>query len=153
MRLNQFTDIGLRTMLYLSLRTSENPVTITEIATQFNISRNHLAKVVQLLLQKEILRSSRGRGGGLSLAKAPKEYKLGDAVRLLEQNEKVIDCAGLECILDGSCRLKHLLFQAQNEFYNYLNNYTLDDVSTSETRDALMKIYEHIAPQKSGHHG
>ncbi|XZF12540.1 RrF2 family transcriptional regulator [Chitinophagaceae bacterium MMS25-I14] len=144
MRLNQFTDIGLRAVLYLSLRPERNPATITELAQQFNISRNHLVKVIQFLSQKQVLLAHRGRGGGLSLARPATEYKIGDLIRTLEQNEKIIDCEGLECVLNGQCHLKHLLFRAQTEFYNYLNNYTLADVAQTKTKDALFKMYENI---------
>mgnify|MGYP001282613432 CR=1 FL=1 len=55
MQMTQYTDFALRTLLYLAL-TNEN-ATITEIAERYNISRNHLVKVVHNLhkVVREIL--------------------------------------------------------------------------------------------------
>jgi Rrf2 family nitric oxide-sensitive transcriptional repressor len=49
MQLNRFTDLGLRVLMYLTHRDREQPVTISEIAERFEVSRNHLVKVVHFM--------------------------------------------------------------------------------------------------------
>ncbi|XZF16044.1 RrF2 family transcriptional regulator [Chitinophagaceae bacterium MMS25-I14] len=148
MRINQFTDLGFRSLMYLSLRPSDTPATISELSAQFSTSRNHLVKVVQFLSHKGLIHAQRGRGGGLELAKNATEYKLGTLMRILEQeNSKPINCEALECVLNGSCHLKHILFRAQSAFYNYLDNYTLADLVNGNTKGALQKLYELIPLQ------
>lgn len=85
MQLNRFTDFGLRVMMYLTqCRDRTVPVTIPEIAARFEISRNHLVKVVHFLSQQGWIVATRGKGGGLRLARDAVEYRIGELVRVLE---------------------------------------------------------------------
>ena len=83
MQITRFTDLGLRVLMYLAAR-PEAMATIPEIAQQFDISRNHLVKVVHRLGQLQLIATTRGKGGGMALARAPGEYRLGDVLRQLE---------------------------------------------------------------------
>ncbi|MGE8640842.1 MAG: RrF2 family transcriptional regulator, partial [Achromobacter sp.] len=70
MQLTRFTDFGLRVLMYLTqCRDRPAAVTIPEIAGRFDVSRNHLVKVVHFMAQREWVSTSRGKGGGLSLAR------------------------------------------------------------------------------------
>ncbi|MBI1772584.1 MAG: Rrf2 family transcriptional regulator, partial [Burkholderiales bacterium] len=84
MQLTHFTDLGLRVLMYLSHKDRQEPVTISEIATKFAISRNHLVKVVHFLAQKNWITTTRGKGGGMALAQDVKAYRLGSIIRELE---------------------------------------------------------------------
>src|SRR5690606_7276386 len=66
MQLTQFTDLGLRVLMYLSHPDRGTPVTVGEIATRFGASRNHLIKVVHFMAQQGWLITTRGKGGGLA---------------------------------------------------------------------------------------
>ena len=81
MQLTLYTDYSLRVLLYLGL----NPprmATITEIADSYQISRNHLVKVVHNLATQGFVHTTRGRGGGLTLARAPTDINIGDVVKI-----------------------------------------------------------------------
>ncbi|MCJ9710841.1 Rrf2 family transcriptional regulator, partial [Bordetella hinzii] len=70
MQLTRFTDFGLRVLMYLTqCRERDKPVTIPEIAERFAISRNHLVKVVHFMSQQGWVAATRGKGGGLALAR------------------------------------------------------------------------------------
>ncbi len=129
MQLTQFSDIGLRLLMYLAKEERTTPsITMAEVAKQFDIPRNHLAKVSGKLIQQGYVNSVRGRSGGLSLSKSPRLISLGDVVRLLEDRHGVIDCAKLECKLQQACELKTVLNKAYDAFFEVLNEYSLDDV-------------------------
>ena len=65
MQLTQFTDIGLRVLMYLSQLPSDARTTIDQVATALNVPRNHLTKVVARLATLGWVNSLRGRNGGL----------------------------------------------------------------------------------------
>ncbi|WP_316822024.1 Rrf2 family transcriptional regulator [Pedobacter gandavensis] len=143
MKLNQFTDYGLRILMYMSRKPAHLPATtITELADQFGISRNHLVKVVQFLSNNEVLDAQRGRGGGLRLFNSAGTYKIGKLVRLLEQDEELINCENPRCILAGDCGLKGILNGAQNALYEYLDQYTLEDISQPALSKTLQALFE-----------
>ena len=70
MKLTDFADYSLRVLIYAALRPDEL-VTVQEIASTFDIQRNHLVKVVNALSRSGYLTTVRGRAGGLPLRRVP----------------------------------------------------------------------------------
>ena len=141
MQITRFTDLGLRVLMYLAAR-PEAMATIPEIAQQFDISRNHLVKVVHRLGQLQLIATTRGKGGGMALARAPGEYRLGDVLRELEDNPTLIDCASPPCVIRPGCQLKAALDDALQAFFSRLDQYTLEDVLRPPTGASLITLRE-----------
>ena len=141
MQLNRFTDLGLRVLMYLTHRDREQPVTISEIAERFEVSRNHLVKVVHFMGVQGWLNNSRGKGGGLALAQPPEHYRLGLVIRTLEGNVPLIDCAEPPCALRQDCQLKAVLDVGMQAFFSTLDSYTLRDVIASPTGEAIIRLH------------
>lgn len=130
MQLTQFSDIGLRLLMYLAHERRETPaITLAEVSSQFAIPRNHLAKVAGKLTKSGWISSVRGRSGGLSLAMEPSHINIGHVLRVLEGHQAVIDCEKLNCRLKNGCELKLILAKAYEAFFNVLDQHTLADVT------------------------
>lgn len=130
MQLTQFTDYGLRSLMYLAAQ-PDRLYSVREIAEHYGISRNHLVKVVHRLAQLGYVTSSKGKGGGIRLACKPQELHLGDLVLALEPNMYLVECFNLKtntCRVASACTLKHFLADASKAFINTLDQHTLDDV-------------------------
>nr|WP_294915120.1 Rrf2 family transcriptional regulator [uncultured Neokomagataea sp.] len=140
MRLTLHTDYALRVLLYLGLN-QERRVAIHEIATLYRISENHLVKIVHRLGQGGFVTTTRGRGGGLTLARPPAEIRLGDLVRFTEEDMALVACfqTGQSCLLTGACRLQTLLGSALDAFMAVLDAQTLEDLLKPPERAALME--------------
>ena len=91
MRLTSFTDYGLRALMRIA-SDPERGFSTAELADEFDISRNHLAKIVQHLSEAGIVATRRGAGGGVTLAKPADSIKLGDVIRSLEEGQALVDC-------------------------------------------------------------
>lgn len=131
MQLTQFTDYGLRSLMYL-VAEPDRLCSVREISEHYGISRNHLVKVVHRLAQLGYVVSSKGKGGGIRLAEGAGALKLGDLVEALEPNMNIAECfdAGTNsCRITSSCRLKHFLFDARQAFVTELNRHTLSDAA------------------------
>jgi Rrf2 family nitric oxide-sensitive transcriptional repressor len=140
MRLTTFTDYSLRVLMYLAVRT-EDRSTIAGIANAFNISENHLTKVVHFLGREGYLDNTRGRGGGLALARAPADINIGEVVQATEGNDVPAECFEREtnrCSVTQECLLKFALAEAVRAFYATLGKYTLEDAV--KNRKALVKV-------------
>lgn len=132
MQLTNFTDYSLRVLLYLGLH-PERLVTITEIARAFDISRNHLMKVVNHLAGTGLVKSVRGKSGGIALAEHPASIRIGDVVRLTESHFNLVECFGAnahQCCIFPVCSLKNLLQEGLEQFFAVLNQRTLADLLT-----------------------
>tara|TARA_R110002020_G_scaffold178185_2_gene371011 strand:- start:140 stop:553 length:414 start_codon:yes stop_codon:yes gene_type:complete len=116
MRLTQFTDFGLRLLIYIASN-PDRRVTIAEAATTYGISRNHLMKVSQRLAGAGLIRPSRGRNGGLNLARPAALISLGDVLRATEPDFALVGCmAGERCPIVTTCRLPNALDAALASF-------------------------------------
>lgn len=131
MRLTLYTDYSLRVLLYLAIKEGE-VVTISELADFYKISRNHLVKVVHNLGLKGYILTTRGRHGGLKLARTASELVIGEIVRSTEPDFDLLECFNPvtdQCVVTRACSLKGVFFKAQAEFLDVLDKYTLADMA------------------------
>lgn len=131
MRLTSFTDYGLRMLMRMASDPARAFSTV-ELADEFRVSRNHLAKIMQRLARGGLVETRRGGGGGASLAVAPEEIRLGAIVRLLEEGQPLVECFaadGGDCTIEGQCRLKVRLRRAEAAFIADLDRSTLADIA------------------------
>ena len=132
MRLTQWTDYTLRVLMYCAACDGRaQPVTITEVAESYNISRSHLTKIVQQLAAGGLLETTRGRGGGMRLMQPATEINVGAVVRATETDFNLVECFDSEtnqCRLSSHCRLQGVLGEAMSNFFAVLDRYTLADL-------------------------
>ena len=137
MRLTQWTDYTLRVLMYCAASQGrEQPVTITEIADRHGISRSHLTKIVQQLGALGLLETTRGRGGGMRLARDARDINIGDVVRHTETDFNMVECFDPllnQCGLIQRCKLKGLLHQATASYLAVLDAMSLQDLLVPET--------------------
>lgn len=140
MRLTTFTDYSLRVLMYLASH-PEGRATIGGIAEAYGISENHLTKVVHFLGREGYLENTRGRGGGLALARAPVDINIGEVVKTTEGGDLPAECFEPKtnrCSITPDCLLKFALAEAVKAFYAALGKYTLEDAV--KNRQALVKV-------------
>jgi Rrf2 family transcriptional regulator, nitric oxide-sensitive transcriptional repressor len=134
MRLTSYTDYSLRVLIYLGLQ-SDRRVKVSEISERFHISRNHLVKVINNLGRGGFIRSHRGKGGGITLARVPEKINLGQVVRFTEGSLQVVECfrSGNACVITGACTLADVLREACSSFLKVLDRHTLADLLIKRT--------------------
>lgn len=149
MRLTQFTDFALRTLIYLGLK-GDCLSSIHEIAEAYGVSENHLTKVVHQLGQQGFIDTHRGRGGGVRLSRPPSEIRVGDVVRHTEEDLALVACfpGSGSCILTGGCGGQRVLNEALTAFLEVLDQYTLEDMIAMD-QDAMRKRLGFAAPRDS----
>ncbi len=104
---------------------------IASIAGAYGISKNHLMKVTQRLVQEGFIESVRGRGGGLKLARAPAELNVGAVVRTMEDTATFVECfnpAINSCVVTPVCNLRRVIGGALQAFSDHFDQFTLADL-------------------------
>ncbi len=127
MQLTKYTDLSLRVLMHLALEPDELATT-KDIAERYNVSSNHLVKVVHRLVTLGYVLSIQGRSGGICLAMPANEINVGEVVRQMENKLDVMDCVGAECPLQPACHLKTVLNAATTAFITTLDGYTVADL-------------------------
>ncbi|MGN0527828.1 MAG: RrF2 family transcriptional regulator [Eubacterium sp.] len=122
---------ALRMMLDLAEYQQDGFVSLKDVARRQDVSKKYLEQIVAMLNKPGMLKTNRGFQGGYRLAKEPKDYTVGDILRVtegglapvacLEENpntcERAANCATLP-VWQG-------LYRVINE---YLDGITLQDI-------------------------
>ncbi|STY28489.1 DNA-binding transcriptional regulator [Legionella wadsworthii] len=129
MQLTQFTDYSLRALIYIALR--KETCTIKDITDAYDISNNHMIKIIHNLSKLGLIKTIRGKNGGILMAAQPETINLCQLITQLEPHFDLVPCFNKEkanCCIAPVCKLKGILHEAQAAFMNVLGRYTLADV-------------------------
>lgn len=135
MKLTAFTDYSLRTLICLAIK---GPSTIADIACLYGISETHMNKVIHQLGVAGDIVTTRGKGGGIRLAKPPEAINVGTVVRRTEDLALVPCFEGGPCLISPACVLRSALYEAEQAFLAVLDRYTLADLTASPALTHLL---------------
>ena len=142
MQLTQFTDYSLRALIYIALK--KDSCTIRNITEAYAISNNHMTKIIHNLAKLGLIKTTRGKNGGITMAANALDTNLGDLILKLESNFDLVPCFNKEkanCCIAPICKLKNILHDARKAFMNVLNQFTLTDIVHNKIElNALLNI-------------
>lgn len=143
MHITRYTDYSLRVLIYLAMQ-DDRLSTIQEIADSYDISRNHLMKIVHQLNRNGYIETVRGKKGGMRLRMAPSDINIGVLVRETEQDLNMVECFSSKgaCRISPVCGLKGMFGEALDAFLKTLDQYTLEDVIPRTHRPRLGQILQ-----------
>ena len=147
MRLTRFTDYSLRVLIYLA-QNNESRVTIHQISEAYDISKNHLMKVVSNLTRLQIVVAQRGPGGGIQLNRLPADIGLDEIISNTEKHLNQHDCSDHPDTdqMSAETRLSCYLQIAMQAYLSELGRFTLADVlEPSSVPAALLHLNEKAA--------
>jgi len=152
MRLTNFTDYSLRVLIFLGTR-RDGPrlATIDDIALAYGISRNHLMKVVNHLAREGYIETTRGKGGGMRLARAPDQINIGTLVRGTEEDFALVECfreGSRNCVITPACVLPSVFNRALAAFFRELDGQNLADLV--RPRAQLVRLFSRASSARPG---
>ena len=133
--LSKKTKYGLKALTFLASQKNNNPVQISEIARQENISQKFLESILLSLRKTGFLGSKKGKGGGYYLIKNPNEVLMTDVMRVLEGPISMVPCVSLnfyekcsDCPDENSCSVHKLMLMVRDANLEVYRNNTLADL-------------------------
>jgi len=142
MRLTQYSNYALRTLMYANLH-NERLCQCQEVVDAFTISKAHLVKCVHQLGQWGFIQSVRGRNGGFRLARPADQISVGAVIRRTEDTLELVECFNSQtnrCPLISQCRLNRALMGAMKNFMDEMDALTIADIT--DNRSALLDLLE-----------
>lgn len=136
MRLTLYSDYALRVLIYVGSAPSGS-ASIQQVSRAYNISRHHLTKVVNRLSRIGLLVTTPGRGGGMKLGKPPIDIRIGDTVRQTEPHFALVECLDPvtnQCPITPACKVRGILGDGMQAFFETLNRHTLEDILTERAQ-------------------
>ncbi len=125
-----------RLLLDLTLYQAQGPVLLKDIARRQRIPLSYLEHLTTPLVAGDILVSSRGAKGGISLAKPPEEVTLSEVVQLLEGSVAPAECVNNPALCDRSnnCATRVVWCQVERAMNEVLESTSLRDLAECQTK-------------------
>jgi Rrf2 family protein len=127
---SQATKYCIRAVLYLAEQGNDQPVMSRQIAKALQVPEPFLAKILQQLSKRGLLRSFKGRGGGFVLARPAREIYLAEVVEAVEGPSFGEGCIlGLaECSAESPCHLHDQWSRFKGEISEVLGRQNIEEV-------------------------
>lgn len=122
---------ALRMLLDLALHSSEGYVALKDIADRQDISKKYLEQIVPLMNKAGLLKTNRGYQGGYMLIKEPREYTVGEILRVTEGSLAPVACLDHvpnDCPRTSSCMTLYIWEGLYSAITEYLDSITLQDI-------------------------
>ena len=133
---------ALRLMLDLAVYNTGEPISLKDIAKRQEISEKYLEQIISVLSKGGMVQSVRGAQGGYFLRREPKDYTVGEFLRLTEGDLAPVDCvgaSGVSCDHKGDC--------ITVEVYERINQAVNDVVDHISLQDLVDRYNENAASQ------
>lgn len=121
---------ALRVMIDLAEHATENYVPMKEVAERQNISLKYIERIVPALSRNELVEGVQGKGGGYRLKREPKEYTVGEILRLTEGDLAPVAC--LECGAEPCDRVDTCKTLSMWSRFHKMTNEYFDSITLAE---------------------
>ncbi len=136
LKLSKKTDYALMAIQYMASKGSARVVNTKEIAEEYNIPVELLAKVLQKLGKKGLIASQNGPKGGYVLVKSPDHISVLSIIQAIEGQVGITECYHNEdshCMQMARCNIRTPLRNIQNSIYSLLDSMSIEDMSSFST--------------------
>lgn len=136
------TDYAVRVLLHLALLPPGTRITTQEVAQQRLIPGNLVRRITAHLVDRGFLNSTRGRGGGISLARQPEEIAFLEVVEAMEGPVVISECVPQpqECPLAGECPVRSIWAESQVRLQRYWEEISLADLASQVEAHAVVAL-------------
>jgi Rrf2 family iron-sulfur cluster assembly transcriptional regulator len=129
MRLTTKGRFAVTAMIDVALRQHAGPVTLAGIAERQNISLSYLEQLFGKLRRNHLVASTRGPGGGYTLAKPLAAVSVADIISAVDEPLDATSCGGRgNCHDDHPCMTHDLWMSLNARMHDYLSSVNLDDL-------------------------
>ena len=116
-------------MLDLAFHTEAGPITLSDISKRQDISLSYLEQLFTRLRKQELVRSTRGPGGGYSLNRPVDQLAVAEIVAAVDETVDTTRCSGASNCHDGQQCLAHELWDdLSQQIFGFLKNISLQDL-------------------------
>jgi Rrf2 family iron-sulfur cluster assembly transcriptional regulator len=139
MRLTTKGRFAVTAMIDLGLRQSGGPVTLAAISQRQQISLSYLEQLFGKLRRNELVESTRGPGGGYTLARKASEITVAEIIVSVDEPIDATQCGGKEnCLGEGSRCMTHDLWATLNQrMVDFLTSVTLQKLVDEQLAKGL----------------
>lgn len=151
MRLTTKGRFAVTAMIDLALRETHGPVTLAGISQRQKISLSYLEQLFGKLRRFNIVESTRGPGGGYTLARKSEEISVADIIVAVDEPLDATQCGGKgSCHNDeenhGRCMTHDLWSNLNAKMVEYLSSVSLRDLVQQQSGRGI--VLHDLRPKK-----
>jgi len=151
MRLTTKGRFAVTAMIDLALRETHGPVTLAGISQRQKISLSYLEQLFGKLRRFNIVESTRGPGGGYTLARKSEEISVADIIVAVDEPLDATQCGGKgNCHSDedshGRCMTHDLWSSLNSKMVEYLSSVSLRDLVQQQAGRGI--VLQDLRPKK-----
>ncbi len=133
MRLTTKGRYAVTAVLDLAFHQDKGPVSLAEISERQCISLSYLEQLFARLRRNEVVKSTRGPGGGYSLNRDAADISISDIILAVDESCQVAACNDIDsCEGDYQCLTHDLWTELSNEIRSFLDGITLAEMMANE---------------------
>lgn len=150
MKLTSKGRYAVTAMLDLAFHSQAGPVTLSQISRRQDISLSYLEQLFTRLRKSELVRSTRGPGGGYSLNRSPEQIPVAEIISAVDEVVATTRCSGSNDCQDGQRCLTHELWdELSRQIYGFLNEITLKGLMDDENIQSVAdrqdsRMHDHV---------
>src|SRR5713101_4393487 len=131
LRLSKKADYALMAMKHMAVRADRGSSSAREIAERYSIPIELMAKVLQRLVRRGLLRSQQGTRGGYQLARLPGQISVADVIQAIEGPVTVTACSTDEgpCEQFSKCNVRDPLIKVRERILTALGECTIAELA------------------------
>jgi Rrf2 family protein len=132
LRLSKKADYALIAMKHLALRADRGSSSAREIAEQFDIPIELMAKVLQRLVRRGLLASQQGTRGGYQLARPASAISVADVIQAIDGPLTVTACSSQSenCDQYAKCNVRDPLWKIKERILATLGETTVSELAS-----------------------
>lgn len=122
---------ALRVLLDLAEHKNDGYIPMKSVAERQELSLKYIERIMPSLSKNNLVKGVHGKGGGYRLSREPKEYTVGEILRLAEGNlapVSCLDCNAKSCERADKCKTLPMWKEFYKISNDYFNSITLDDL-------------------------
>ena len=142
LRLSKKADYALMAMKHLANRSDTSSSSAREIAEQYDIPVELMAKVLQRLARRNLLVSHQGTRGGYRLSRAAAAISVADIIQAIDGPLTVTACStdAENCDQYGKCSVRDPLWRIKDRILSALATCSLQEVAADTLPDPTVPV-------------
>ena len=146
LRLSKKADYALIAMKHLSLR-CDQASSAREIAGQFDIPTELMAKVLQRLVHTGFLQSQQGTRGGYQLAKPASRISIADVIQAIDGPLTVTACSSQDPTCDqySKCNVRDPLWRIKERILQALESCSIAELASEHAPTTVVAVSRGVA--------
>jgi Rrf2 family protein len=131
LRLSKKADYALMAVRHLALNAGSSSTSAREIAEQYDIPIELMAKVLQRLVRAGVLLSTQGTRGGYTLSRPPASISVADVIQAIDGPFTVTACSSEnnDCEQYSKCSIRDPLWQIRERIAETLGTVSIAEMA------------------------